>query len=83
MIERFTRPRGRRKARGGPVRAPGLPAPLVGEVRPVEENLLKLGAEAGHALPGWADAKLGDAVAEAHASVRAAAGAIVPTRPSR
>jgi len=63
MIERFTRPRGRSKARG--------------------KDLLALGAEAEHALPGWADAKLGDAVAEAHASVRAAAGAIVPTRPSR
>jgi hypothetical protein len=64
MIERFTRPRGRSKARG-------------------RKDLLALGAEAGHALPGWADAELGDAVAEAHASVRAAAGAIVPMRPSR
>ena len=58
----------------GSVRAPGIGTHLVEEISPTEEHLLEVGRHAGQALDAWASAGLGDAVAEAEQTVRAAAG---------
>ena len=58
----------------GRVRAPGIGTHLVEEISPTDEQLLEVGRHAGQALDAWAAADLGNVVAEAEQTVRAAAG---------
>jgi hypothetical protein len=61
----------------GRVRAPGLGARVVEEITPTDDDRLEIAERAGQALEAWASAGLGDPVAEATETVRAAVG---PTR---
>ncbi len=58
----------------GAVRTPGVPVQVSEGTPPQEAALLAIGDRVGRVLAAWADAGLGDPVAETRSTVRAATG---------